>query len=420
MSMRRLTFMQFSQRTLIDGRTFMPVSRSYLNRYVIRPRVRSYGDNSTFTRSPGRMRMKFMRILPLTCASTRWPLSSSTRNIAFGSGSTTVPSTSIASSLGMRLSGHLDGATRPARQDFGLRLRDGDRVLEVGGQAAVPRHRRPAIVEHLHFPAPHRHHRLDRQHHARPQLRPAPRVAEVRHLGTLVQRAADSVADERPHDREAVPLHVRLDRVRDVGEAPARPALLDGLIEALAGDVEQLLHLRGHVADGEGERAVRVVPVHDTPEVQADDIAVLDAAVGRGNPVHDLLVDRDADGGREAAVALEGRPGAARRDEALHVLVDLERRQTRLHEAAQVLDDVGEDMAGRAHQTDLAGRLQLDHCRAPCVASSTRRRMSAIGPSPGTETSRPRPRYQSSSGAVCRAYTPRRWRTVASVSSSRW
>src|SRR5438094_463417 len=231
---------------------------------------------------------------------------------------------------------------------------------------------------------------------------------------------AHLAADVRPHDREAVPLHVHLDGVRDVGETPARPALLDGLIEALTGDVEQLLHLRRHVADGEGERAVRVVPVHDTPEVQADDIALLDAAVGRGNPVHDLLVDRDADGGREAAVALEGRLGAARRDEALHVLVDLERRQARLHEAAQVLDDVGEDMAGRAHQTDLTGRLQLDHARAPAAAPRMAPRMVSMVPSPGTETSRPRPRYQSSSGAVCRAYTPRRWRTVASLSSSRW
>src|SRR5687768_16590286 len=87
---------------------------SYLNRYVMRPRVRSYGDSSTFTRSPGRIRMKFIRILPLTWASTRWPLSSSTRNIAFGSGSTTVPSTSIASSLGMPLPAAAL-ATRPGR-----------------------------------------------------------------------------------------------------------------------------------------------------------------------------------------------------------------------------------------------------------------------------------------------------------------
>src|SRR4030095_13085858 len=79
------------------------LASSYLNLYVIRPRVRSYGDSSTFTRSPGRMRMKFMRILPVTCARSLCPFSSSTRNIALGSGSTTVPSTSIASSFGISL-----------------------------------------------------------------------------------------------------------------------------------------------------------------------------------------------------------------------------------------------------------------------------------------------------------------------------
>ena len=41
--------------------------------------------------------MKFIRSLPLMCARTRWPFSSSTANIVFGSGSMTVPSTSIAS-----------------------------------------------------------------------------------------------------------------------------------------------------------------------------------------------------------------------------------------------------------------------------------------------------------------------------------
>ena len=48
--------------------------------------------------------MKFIRSLPLMWASTRWPFSSSTANIVFGSGSMTVPSTSIASRLGHRLS----------------------------------------------------------------------------------------------------------------------------------------------------------------------------------------------------------------------------------------------------------------------------------------------------------------------------
>src|SRR4029450_6342280 len=37
------------------------------------------------------------------CASTLWPFSSSTRNMAFGNGSTTVPSTRIVSSLGLAI-----------------------------------------------------------------------------------------------------------------------------------------------------------------------------------------------------------------------------------------------------------------------------------------------------------------------------
>ena len=43
--------------------------------------------------------MKFLRILPETCASTWCLFSSSTLNIALGSGSTTTAITSIASSL---------------------------------------------------------------------------------------------------------------------------------------------------------------------------------------------------------------------------------------------------------------------------------------------------------------------------------
>src|SRR2546425_59770 len=46
------------------------------------------------------MRMKFLRILPETCARTWCLFSSSTRNMAFGSGSITVAMTSMASSFG--------------------------------------------------------------------------------------------------------------------------------------------------------------------------------------------------------------------------------------------------------------------------------------------------------------------------------
>jgi len=42
-----------------------------------------------------------MRIFPELCARTVYPFSNSTRNMAFGNGSTTVPSTVNASSFGL-------------------------------------------------------------------------------------------------------------------------------------------------------------------------------------------------------------------------------------------------------------------------------------------------------------------------------
>jgi hypothetical protein len=65
----------------------------------MRPRVRSYGLNSTATRSPGSMRIKFFRMRPETCAKTWCLFSSSTLNMAFGNVSRTVAITSIASSF---------------------------------------------------------------------------------------------------------------------------------------------------------------------------------------------------------------------------------------------------------------------------------------------------------------------------------
>src|ERR1700690_3143404 len=139
-----------------------------------------------------------MRIFPEMCASTLCPFSSSTRNMAFGNGSTTVPSTRIMSSLGLtRASHHLNAETesgpvrfggrsprirgldrgraerafgRPVRipekppkrqtlvildapgssregQDDGAVLGDGDAVLEMRSSAAVGGHHGPAVVE---------------------------------------------------------------------------------------------------------------------------------------------------------------------------------------------------------------------------------------------------------------------------------
>jgi len=74
-------------------------TENYCSRKMIRAFVRSYGESSTETLSPGTMRIKCLRILPEICARTlRWP-GRSTRNIVPGKTCVTVPSVMICSSF---------------------------------------------------------------------------------------------------------------------------------------------------------------------------------------------------------------------------------------------------------------------------------------------------------------------------------
>src|SRR5438132_5910586 len=65
----------------------------------MRPLLRSYGEIATVTTSPGRIRMKCLRILPEMWAMISWPFSSRTRNCVLASDCVTLPCTSMASSL---------------------------------------------------------------------------------------------------------------------------------------------------------------------------------------------------------------------------------------------------------------------------------------------------------------------------------
>src|SRR5260370_39159141 len=135
--------------------------------------------------------MKFLRILPETCARTWCLFSSSTRNIAFGSGSITVAITSMASSFefpesffflssscfaivsqnlqlqtrrASRLPGwpsHVLGPRENQRTVHGNR----DGVLEMRRRTAIGGFRHP-LIAHANLVAPGIDHRLDRDDHA--------------------------------------------------------------------------------------------------------------------------------------------------------------------------------------------------------------------------------------------------------------
>src|SRR5215471_15863362 len=71
----------------------------YRCRKVMRPFVRSYGDNSSVTLSPANTRIRFRRNRPAKCANTTRSCSSCTLNRPLGNFSNTVPVTSMLSSL---------------------------------------------------------------------------------------------------------------------------------------------------------------------------------------------------------------------------------------------------------------------------------------------------------------------------------
>src|SRR5699024_7103941 len=106
-----------------------PPHPSYLSLQIILPLDRSYGESSSVTLSPGRIRIKFIRSLPLICARTTCLFSSSTLNIAFGSFSNTVPSTSITSDLDISTS----CLKLRKGQDFRFAVRNKNGILIVGG-----------------------------------------------------------------------------------------------------------------------------------------------------------------------------------------------------------------------------------------------------------------------------------------------
>src|SRR5215813_7123220 len=113
------------------------------------------------------MRMKFLRILPETCARTWCLFSSSTRNMALGNGSITVAITSIASSLLIN-SLLVPGRDPSLRSGFRLRaqtpakrlkllcqnqravLGHGHAVLKVCAVAAIFSDRGPLVFQDAH------------------------------------------------------------------------------------------------------------------------------------------------------------------------------------------------------------------------------------------------------------------------------
>ena len=205
-----------------------------------------------------------------------------------------------------KFNGRPPAVRQNARSIVGYR----DRVLEMGGERAVVRRDRPAVLGMQTSGAPAVIIGSIASVIPGGELGPAAGLAEVRNLGLLVHRRArrrGRRASGRPRSRRPRSSAARRRRCRRRG-CPARACLDSGLEGGLA-DVEQPLRLGVDLPDGERVGGVGDEAVERDADVDRDHVALLEP-VRPGDPVHDHRVRRRADRAREAAVALEGRDAA--------------------------------------------------------------------------------------------------------------
>ena len=200
--------------------------------------------------------------------------------------------------------------------------------------------------------------------------------------------------------------HLRDDELVAAGEALGRLLLgggLDGVVELLAGPLDELVDQRGDV-HAAGERGEQLGQPADLPQVRAQGLVgpgVLDlhrdrAAVGPGRPVH------LADGGRRGGLGLEVEEQVApvHAELAAQHGVHPRRRHRRgvLLQLGQLLavgpgDVVGQHRLEQAHRLAELHRAALEVARAPGTAA--RPPPAGGGRSPGRRTAppsrRPRP-----------------------------
>src|SRR2546423_2601818 len=168
------------------------------------------------------------------------------------------------------------------------------------------------------------------------------------------------MAHELANDGEAAGLSVALDRRRDVAEPAARLSVLNGYLQAFLSHPDQAFRLAADLAHRHCAAHVRPEAIQDQPQVQADDISLGYPAASR-DPVHRLVVDRDANRVREAVVAEEARSGTGGPHAAFGQAVELDRPHPRPDRLLQLLYHALQDLSRACHELDFVARFQIYH-----------------------------------------------------------
>ncbi len=162
-------------------------------------------------------------------------------------------------------------------------------MFKMGRQGRIGAAHRPAVAAvDGDPPGADINHRLNGQDHSRPQGRAVPRQPIVRHFRRLVHVPAAAVADHITHDTEAGALGDLFDGPADVIDAIAIAGLLNARGQRLFRSPQQVRHdACGVLADADAASVVADVASQGHADVQTDDVARGDDAIGAADAMHD-------------------------------------------------------------------------------------------------------------------------------------
>src|SRR5690625_182968 len=243
-----------------------------------------------------------MRILPDTCASISWPLSSSTLNCALGNASMISPSCLIGSCLAIsRIYNFFFGYLRniiKCAENFSLTFSDDHIMLKMSSSAAISSNNCPSIVQGIDPPATCCDHRLDSQRQTCPKSLSPPFSPKVWNGRIFMTMFSQSMADKIPDDTEIFILTVCVDGTGHIANPVTMHCLLNTFI---AGHQCHLKKSSGFIIalpHHKGVGVISEIPVLLNTTIDGDDVSLLQCPF-RGYAMNYLVIDRDAESGRE-------------------------------------------------------------------------------------------------------------------------
>jgi len=169
-----------------------------------------------------------------------------------------------------------------------------------------------------------------------------------------------AMPNEFPDDTEPVAFNVVLDGPRDVSHPVASQGLSNSLVKSLLGHIHEPLRQDIAAADRHGSSCIADEPVENDANIQADNIAKLHPPI-TGQPMHNLLVHRDAQMTRVFAVAKESAARTVFLDNGGSQLINLASSQARANLGRQLIQHCGRDHTSPTHGFDFSSIFQDNH-----------------------------------------------------------